>query len=136
MARQLFTSEGAPCLKCHMTGDPKHDAKATAPNFTVARERLKPGWTKRWILDPAVMAPGTAMPSGLFRHDGDRWVFAGPTPASFHGLHQGPGRPAGALHVPVHAGGTGPAALQRRAAVRRDFDAEARRRRGTRGEAI
>src|SRR5262249_10549119 len=23
MARQLFSSEGAPCLKCHMTGDPK-----------------------------------------------------------------------------------------------------------------
>ncbi len=85
MARQLFTSEGAPCLKCHMTGDPKHDAKATAPNFTVAKERLQPGWTKRWILDPALMAPGTAMPSGLFRRDGDRWVFAGPTPASFNG---------------------------------------------------
>ena len=50
MARALFTSEGAPCLKCHMTGDPKHDAHATAPNFMVARERLKPGWTKRWML--------------------------------------------------------------------------------------
>ncbi|HTX35631.1 MAG TPA: c-type cytochrome [Bryobacteraceae bacterium] len=85
MARALFTSEGAPCLKCHMTGDPKHDAKATAPNFTVARERLKPGWTRRWILEPASMAPGTAMPSGLFRQEGDRWVFNGPTPASFQG---------------------------------------------------
>ena len=58
MARALFTSEGAPCLKCHMTGDPKHDAKATAPNFTVARERLKPGWTKRWILDPGGYGSG------------------------------------------------------------------------------
>jgi len=85
MARQLFSSEGAPCLKCHMTGDAKHDAKATAPNFTVAKERLQPGWTKRWILDPAMMAPGTAMPSGLFKKDGERWVFAGPTPASFNG---------------------------------------------------
>ena len=85
MARALFSSEGAPCLKCHMTGDAKHDARATAPNFTVARERLKPGWTKRWMLDPAMMSPGTAMPSGLFRHDQDRWVFAGPTPASFNG---------------------------------------------------
>lgn len=83
MARQLFSSEGAPCLKCHMTGDARHDAKATAPNFTIAKERLKPGWTKRWMLDPALMAPGTAMPSGLFKHDGGRWVFAGPTPASF-----------------------------------------------------
>jgi cytochrome c1 len=85
MARQLFSSEGAPCLKCHMTGDPAHDSKATAPNFTVAKDRLKPGWVKRWILDPAAMSPGTAMPSGLFRKDGDRWVFAGPVPASFNG---------------------------------------------------
>ena len=85
MARQLFSSEGAPCLKCHMTGDPKHDVKATAPNFTVAKDRLKPGWTKRWILDPALMSPGTAMPSGLFRHEDSRYVFAGPTPASFNG---------------------------------------------------
>ncbi|HXK03537.1 MAG TPA: cytochrome c [Verrucomicrobiae bacterium] len=85
MARQLFTSEGAPCLKCHMTGDPKHDSKATAPNFTVAKDRLKPGWTRRWILDPALMSPGTAMPSGLFRHEDTRYVFAGPTPASFNG---------------------------------------------------
>jgi mono/diheme cytochrome c family protein len=84
MARQLFSSEGAPCLKCHMTGDAKHDAKATAPNFTVAKDRLKPGWTKRWLLDPAMMSPGTAMPSGLFRHEDTRFVFAGPTPASFN----------------------------------------------------
>jgi cytochrome c551/c552/uncharacterized coiled-coil DUF342 family protein len=88
MARALFTSEGAPCLKCHMTGDPKHDAHATAPNFTVAKERLKPGWTKRWMLDPAMMSPGTAMPSGLFQQDGARWVFAGPVPASFNGYQK------------------------------------------------
>jgi cytochrome c551/c552 len=85
MARQLFTSEGAPCLKCHMTGDAAHDSRATAPNFTVAKDRLQPGWVKRWMLDPALMSPGTAMPSGLFRREGDRWVFAGPTPASFNG---------------------------------------------------
>jgi len=85
MARNLFTSEGAPCLKCHMTGDPKHDSHATAPNFTVAKERLKPGWTKRWMLDPALMSPGTAMPSGLFRLDNARYVFTGPTPPSFNG---------------------------------------------------
>ena len=83
MARQLFSSEGAPCLKCHMTGDPKHDARATAPSFLIAKERLKPGWTERWIVHPEMMQPGTAMPSGLFRRDGERWVFAGPTPASF-----------------------------------------------------
>jgi len=85
MARALFSSEGAPCLKCHMTGDPKHDSKATAPNFTVARERLKPGWTKRWMLNLAMMSPGTAMPSGLFMSQEGKWVFAGPTPSSFNG---------------------------------------------------
>src|SRR5260370_9250468 len=43
MARSLFTSEGAPCLKCHMTADPKHDAHATSPTFTVPKERPTPG---------------------------------------------------------------------------------------------
>ena len=73
LARQLFTL-GTPCLKCHITGDPGHDAKAIAPNFLLAAERLKPDWTFRWLLDPAQISPGTAMPSGLFRKEGDRWV--------------------------------------------------------------
>ncbi|MBI3667184.1 MAG: c-type cytochrome [Acidobacteria bacterium] len=85
MARQLFTSKGAPCLKCHATGNAAHDARATAPNFLMARDRLKPGWTLRWILDPAMIAPGTAMPSGLFRREGNHWVFNGPLPESFKG---------------------------------------------------
>jgi len=73
VARQMFTS-GTPCLKCHITGDPAHDAKAIAPNFLLASERLKPDWTFRWLLDPSQISPGTAMPSGLFRKEGDRWV--------------------------------------------------------------
>jgi cytochrome c2 len=85
MARNLFTSKGAPCLKCHATGNAAHDARATAPNFLSARERLKPGWTNRWLLDPAKIAPGTSMPSELFRRDGSRWVFNGPVPDSFKG---------------------------------------------------
>jgi len=85
MARQLFASEGAPCLSCHATGDPAHDRTATAPNFLLAAERLKPGWTRRWMLDPAMIAPGTAMPSGLFTREGERWIFAGPLPPSFSG---------------------------------------------------
>ena len=72
-AREMFTS-GTPCLKCHITGDPGRDAKAIAPNFLLAAERLKPDWTFRWLLDPAQISPGTAMPSGLFRKEGDRWV--------------------------------------------------------------
>jgi hypothetical protein len=78
-ARQMFTS-GTPCLKCHITGDPTHDAKAIAPNFLLAGERLKPEWTFRWLLDPSQISPGTAMPTGLFRKEGDRWVVNLPNP--------------------------------------------------------
>ena len=85
MARELFTSTAAPCLKCHATGDPAHDKNAIAPNFLFAKERLQPAWTERWITNPALIAPGTAMPSGLFKRDGDHWVFSGPLPASFNG---------------------------------------------------
>jgi hypothetical protein len=88
MARSLFSSTAAPCLKCHATGDPAHDKNATAPNFLLARERLKPAWVESWILDPQAVSPGTSMPSGLFRREDNRWVFAGPTPPSFHGYDQ------------------------------------------------
>jgi hypothetical protein len=77
LGRQLFTAKAAPCLKCHLTGDPGHDKSASAPNFLQARERLKPDWTSRWLLDPALIDPGTAMPSGLFTRDADRWVLKG-----------------------------------------------------------
>jgi len=79
VARQMFTS-GTPCLKCHITGDPRHDATAIAPNFLLAGERLKPDWTFRWLLDPAQISPGTAMPTGLFKKEGERWVINVPNP--------------------------------------------------------
>ena len=85
MARSLFQSRAAPCLKCHMTGNAVRDRDSTAPNFLTASSRLKPDWTYRWMLEPAKIAPGTAMPSELFRKEGDRWVFSGPLPASFAG---------------------------------------------------
>jgi cytochrome c2 len=85
LARTLFSSRAAPCLKCHLVGNPQHDRFATAPNFLAARERLKPGWTVRWMIEPQAISPGTAMPSGLFRREGTRWVFAGPTAPEFQG---------------------------------------------------
>jgi len=86
-ARQMFTS-GTPCLKCHVTGDPTHDAKAIAPNFLLAGQRLKPDWTFRWLLDPSQISPGTAMPSGLFRKEGDRWVVNLPNPPASANAYQ------------------------------------------------
>ena len=85
MARALFSSRAAPCLKCHLVGEPKHDRTATAPNFLTAAGRLKPAWTALWMTDPQNITPGTAMPSGLFHREGSRWVFAGETPAGFAG---------------------------------------------------
>ena len=85
MARSLFSSAAAPCLKCHATGDPAHDRTATAPNFLLAKQRLKADWMERWIIDPQAISPGTSMPSGLFKRENNRWVFSGPTPASFQG---------------------------------------------------
>jgi cytochrome c551/c552 len=85
MARSLFSSPAAPCLKCHATGDPAHDRTATAPNFLLAKERLKPDWVERWIIDPQAISPGTSMPSGLFKQLNNQWVFSGPTPSSFRG---------------------------------------------------
>lgn len=83
LARQLFTSPGAPCLECHATGEPAHDERATAPNFLLMKTRLKPDWARRWMLDPSMMAPGTAMPSGLFRQENGRWVFNATLPPGF-----------------------------------------------------
>jgi cytochrome c551/c552/predicted nucleic acid-binding Zn-ribbon protein len=88
MARSLFSSTAAPCLKCHATGDPEHDRIATAPNFLLAKDRLKPDWAERWVLDPQAISPGTSMPSGLFRRANNQWVFAGPTPSSFEGYEK------------------------------------------------
>lgn len=85
MARDLFTHPAAPCLKCHATGQPAHDANASAPNFLLAPERLLPAWTARWLTDPSRISPGTAMPSGLFKKEGGRWVFSGPLPPSLQG---------------------------------------------------
>jgi len=79
IARSIFVS-GTPCLKCHITGEPSHDAKAIAPNFLLASERLKPDWTFRWLLDPAQISPGTAMPSSLFKQDQGHWVVNLPNP--------------------------------------------------------
>src|SRR5207237_9228950 len=39
MARSVFSSTTAQCLKCHANGDPKHDKIATDHNFLLATAR-------------------------------------------------------------------------------------------------
>ncbi len=108
MARSLFSSPAAPCLKCHATGDPAHDRTATAPNFLQAKGRLKPDWVERWIIDPQAISPGTSMPSGLFKRQNNHWVFSGPTPPSFQGYDRRPDETPGGLHLPAHTGRAAP----------------------------
>ena len=76
LARALFTSTAAPCLKCHLVGDPNRDRFATAPSFLVASARLKPTWTARWMLDPQAISPNI----GPYFHDSEPpsvWTLTG-----------------------------------------------------------
>jgi cytochrome c2 len=51
------------CLKCHvLEAMGTLDASQLAPNFRLARERLREDWIVRWLLDPQTIMPGTQMP--------------------------------------------------------------------------
>jgi hypothetical protein len=53
------------CLKCHVLGDPNVDGanKApTAPNLSLAHQRLQRRWVRHWVQEPNVIQVGTAMP--------------------------------------------------------------------------
>ena len=108
MARSLFSSTAAPCLKCHATGDPAHDKNATAPNFLLARGRLKADWMERWIIDPQAISPGTAMPSGLVQARERSLGIFGSDSAFVSGLRQGSDPLAGELHFATYSGGAAP----------------------------
>jgi cytochrome c2 len=89
MARDAFESNQ--CLKCHPTEGGAAGAElggAIAPNLLLAKERLNPRWTERFIVDPAKLMPGTKMPAGLFKPEGDRWVIAGQLPDSMAGYEK------------------------------------------------
>ena len=106
MARSLFSSTAAPCLKCHATGDPQHDKIATAPNFLLAKERLKPDWVERWITRSAGHQPGHGDAFGIVQA-GEQSVGVLRSDAAFvPGIRQGPQQTAGRLHLPAHAGRT------------------------------
>ncbi len=64
-AELLFSGEVYDCWTCHQQGDipPKGDPASWAPDLKLARERLRPGWTARWLWDPQQVQPGTKMPT-------------------------------------------------------------------------
>jgi hypothetical protein len=104
MARSLFSSSAAPCLKCHATGDPTHDKIATAPNFLLAKERLKPDWVERWITDPQAVSPARRCHRDCSSSRIISGCFAGPTPPSFQGYEGDHRKLLDRLHLPVNAG--------------------------------
>jgi len=55
------------CYQCHfrLGTPPPADPIAWAPDFVHVTERLRGDWTKRWLIDPSQIYPGTSMPQNF-----------------------------------------------------------------------
>jgi len=65
-AKETLTLFGAlQCTKCHVVGKlaPKQDPRSAAPDFLLARKRLRPDWIPLWLRNPNALMEGTRMPS-------------------------------------------------------------------------
>jgi len=64
-ALKLFSKEYFDCAQCHIVGNklPPGSPDRWAPNFALAKERLKPQWIIEWLKNPAALLPGTKMPT-------------------------------------------------------------------------
>jgi mono/diheme cytochrome c family protein len=53
------------CMSCHVIGElrPGQDPGSAAPNFLMAKERLRPDWIPLWLKNPQALLDGTRMPS-------------------------------------------------------------------------
>src|SRR5438045_702774 len=52
------------CVNCHVVGQlrPNQDPASAAPNFLLAKERLRPDWIPVWLKNPQALMDGTRMP--------------------------------------------------------------------------
>ncbi len=64
-AKILFSKDYFSCVSCHIIGSklPEGSPDSWAPNFALAKERLKPDWIIQWLMDPQALLPGTKMPT-------------------------------------------------------------------------
>ncbi|MFA5060069.1 MAG: c-type cytochrome [Candidatus Omnitrophota bacterium] len=64
-AEILFSKNYFDCTSCHIVGDkmPSGTPDKWAPDFALAKTRLKPEWIAQWIKDPQSLLPGTKMPT-------------------------------------------------------------------------
>lgn len=65
------------CGNCHIQGDkmPAGSPDRWAPNFALAKKRLKPEWVIEWLYDPQKLLPGTKMPTYF---DPEYFDYSGP----------------------------------------------------------
>ena len=61
---KLFSKEYFGCAACHIVGNsmPGGSPESWAPNFAMAKTRLKPEWIVKWLTNPQALLPGTKMP--------------------------------------------------------------------------
>lgn len=66
---QSIAADGVNCFKCHYLNGKAPDQidapETWAPNLGLARERLRPDWTRDWLWNPTLIYPGTAMPANF-----------------------------------------------------------------------
>ncbi len=64
-AQSLFSKNYLDCAQCHIVGNkfPGGSPDRWAPNFALAKKRLKPQWMAEWIKNPSALMPGTKMPT-------------------------------------------------------------------------
>ncbi|MCC7013218.1 MAG: c-type cytochrome [Planctomycetes bacterium] len=59
--------KGVNCFQCHFRvgQPPQADPIAWAPDLNRVRERLREDWVRDWLVNPAVVYPGTSMPANF-----------------------------------------------------------------------
>ena len=64
-SHKLFSKDYFDCTKCHIVGAklPAGSQESWAPDFALAKKRLKPEWIIKWIKNPQGLLPGTKMPT-------------------------------------------------------------------------
>jgi len=63
--KKLFSPDYLNCGTCHIQGSkfPAGTPDRWAPDFALAKDRLKPEWIVDWLINPISLLPGTKMPS-------------------------------------------------------------------------
>jgi len=63
--KKLFSADYFDCGACHIQGDTflAGTPDRWAPDFSLAKDRLKPEWMVEWLYDPQKLSPGTKMPT-------------------------------------------------------------------------